>query len=48
MLGFVLGSVALLRTPVSNSLLWIGIIVAVLSFPLFLVLSRLGFHTSDH
>jgi hypothetical protein len=48
MLGFVLGSVALLRTPISNSLLWIGIIVAVLSFPLFLVLSRLGFNSSDH
>ena len=48
MLGFVLGSVALLRTPVSNSLLWIGIIVAVLAFPLFLVLSRLGLNTSDH
>lgn len=48
MLGFVLGSVALLRTPVSNSLLWIGIIVAVLAFPLFLVLSKLGLNTSDH
>ncbi len=48
MLGFVLGSVALLRTPISDSLLWIGIIVAVLSFPLFLVLSRLGLNTSDH
>ena len=48
MLGFVVGSVALLRTPISNSLLWIGIIIAVLAFPLFLVLSRLGFNTSDH
>ena len=48
MLGFVLGSVALLRTPISDSLLWIGIIVAVLAFPLFLVLSRLGLNTSDH
>ena len=48
MLGFVLGSVALVRTPIVESLLWIGIIVAVLAFPLFLVLSRLGPNTSDH
>ena len=48
MLGFVLGSVALLARPTSDSLLWIGIIVAVLAFPLFLVLSRLGLNTSDH
>ena len=48
MIGFVLGSVALLRTPVINSLLWIGILVAILAFPLFLVLSKLGFNSSDH
>ena len=48
MLGFVLGSVALLRTPIIESLLWVGIIVAVLAFPLFLVLSKFGLNTSDH
>lgn len=48
MLGFVLGSVALMRTPVSDVLLWIGIVVAVLAFPLFLVLSKLGLDASDH
>lgn len=48
MLGFLIGSVALLRTPVSESLLWIGIVVAVVAFPLFLVLSKLGFNASDH
>ena len=48
MLGFVVGSVALLRTPVSETLLWIGIVVAAVAFPLFLVLSKLGFNTSEH
>lgn len=48
MLGFVIGSVALLQTPTSMLLLWIGIVVAVVAFPLFLVLSRLGLNTSDH
>ena len=48
MLGFVVGSVALLQTPVSETLLWVGIVVALVSFPLFLVLSRLGLNASDH
>ena len=48
MLGFVVGSIALLQTPAQMLLLWIGIIIAVVAFPLFLVLSKLGFHTSEH
>ena len=48
MLGFVVGSVALLQVPTQMTLLWIGIIVAVVAFPLFLVLSRLGFNAEDH
>ena len=48
MLGFVVGSIALLQTPAQMLLLWVGIAIAVVAFPLFLVLSRLGFNTSDH
>lgn len=48
MLGFVVGSIALLQVPTQMTLLWIGIVVAVIAFPLFLVLSKLGFHTSEH
>ena len=48
MLGFVVGSIALLQNPAQMMLLWIGIIIAVVAFPLFLVLSKLGFNTSDH
>ena len=48
MLGFVIGSVALLRAEAQMTLLWIGIIIALLAFPLFLVLSKLGFNGSDH
>lgn len=48
MVGFVVGSVALLQVPTQMTLLWIGIIVAVVAFPLFLVLSKLGFHPSEH
>ena len=48
MLGFVIGSVALLQVPTQMTLLWIGIIVAVVAFQLFLVLARLGLNASDH
>ena len=48
MVGFVIGSVALLQEPAQMTMLWIGIVVAVLAFPLFLVLARLGFNSSDH
>ena len=48
MLGFVVGSIALLQVPTVKPLLWIGIIIAVVAFPLFLVLSRLGFNSSEH
>ena len=48
MLGFVVGSVALLQVPTQMTLLWIGIIIAVIAFPLFLVLSKLGLNTSEH
>ena len=48
MLGFVIGSISLLRTPANMTLLWIGIAIAVLSFPLFLVLSKLGFNADEH
>jgi uncharacterized membrane protein YfcA len=48
MLGFVVGSVALLQVPAQMTLLWIGIIIALLAFPLFLVLAKLGFNPSDH
>ena len=48
MLGFVVGSVALLQVPASMTLLWIGVVIALIAFPLFLVLSKLGFNTSEH
>ncbi|NYE38770.1 putative membrane protein YfcA [Nocardioides cavernae] len=48
MVGFVIGSVALLQVPTQMTLLWLGIIVALVAFPLFLVLAKLGLNASDH
>jgi uncharacterized membrane protein YfcA len=48
MLGVVIGSIALLLTPVSLVLLWVGILLCVVALPVFLVLGRLGFHDARH
>jgi hypothetical protein len=48
MLGFVVGSIALMRDPVNMTLFWIGIALGVVALPLFFVLAKLGFHSSDH
>ncbi|RYB91944.1 hypothetical protein EUA93_17645 [Nocardioides oleivorans] len=48
MLGFVVGSVALLQVPTQMTLLWVGIVIALVAFPLFLVLAKLGLHASEH
>ena len=44
MVGFVVGSIALMRDPVNLTMFWIGLALAVLSLPLFLLLAKLGFH----
>lgn len=48
MLGFLVGSIALMLTPVSMPIFWIGVALGVVSFPLFLILAKLGFHTEHH
>lgn len=48
MVGFVLGSIALMRTPVNMTLLWVGIIIAAVALPVFLILAKMGLNPSDH
>lgn len=48
MLGFVIGSVALMLTPVNLPLLYAGLVLGVIALPVFLVLAKLGFHGSRH
>lgn len=48
MVGFVVGSIGLMRTPVNDTLLWIGIILGVVSLPVFLVMAKMGLNPSDH
>lgn len=49
MLGFLVGGIALMLSPVNMTLFWIGIALGVIAFPLFLVMAKMGFHGShDH
>lgn len=48
MVGFVVGSIALMLSPVNLTLFWIGAVLAVVALPLFLVLVKMGYHESSH
>lgn len=48
MLGFVVGSIALMMSPVNLPLLWVGLVLGVIALPLFLVLGKFGLHGSRH
>jgi hypothetical protein len=48
MLGFLVGSVALMLSPVNMTLLWVGLALGAVALPLFLVMARLGFHDDAH
>ena len=48
MVGFVVGSVALMLTPINLPMLYVGLALAAIALPVFLVMSKLGFNSTDH
>lgn len=48
MLGFLVGSIALMLSPVNMTIFWVGIALGAVALPLFLVMARLGFHGDPH
>ena len=48
MLGFLVGSVALMLSPVNMMLFWVGLGLGVVALPLFLVMAKLGFNGDPH
>ena len=48
LLGFLVGGIALMLSPVNMTLFWVGVVLGVVAFPLFLIMSKLGFHTEHH
>lgn len=47
-LGFVIGCVALMLSPVSLVLFWVGVALAVLALPLFAVMAKMGYNVESH
>ncbi len=45
MVGFVLGSVALMLTPINIALLWVGLALGAIGLPVYLVMSKMGFNS---
>jgi cyanate permease len=48
MVGFVVGAVGLLFSPVNMTIFWIGVIIGVASLVVFAVMAKLGYHESGH
>ncbi|MBB6626309.1 hypothetical protein H5V45_03145 [Nocardioides sp. KIGAM211] len=48
LLGFVVGGVALMLTPVSMAMFWVGCAIGVSALVIFFVMAKMGLHTSDH
>lgn len=43
MLGFVVAGIALMLSPINLPVFWVGIVLAVVALPVFLVLSKMGY-----
>jgi hypothetical protein len=48
MVGFVIGSLALMRDPINETWLIVGLVLAAIALPVFLVMSKMGLNASDH
>lgn len=48
LLGFVIGSVGLMLSPVNYVVFWVGVAVVVASGVLFIVLAKMGYNTESH
>ncbi|WP_295659330.1 HGxxPAAW family protein [uncultured Nocardioides sp.] len=50
MLGFLVGGIALMLSPVNLMLFYVGLGMGLIALPLFIVMSKLGFHAdgSEH
>lgn len=42
MIGFVIGGVGLMMTPVNLTVFWVAVVVGLLALPLFVVMNKLG------
>jgi hypothetical protein len=43
MIGFVVGGVALMMTPVNMTVFWVAAVITVLALPIFAVMNKMGY-----
>ncbi len=48
LVGFVVGGVGLMLSPVSMPIFWIGAAIVVIAGVLFVAMDKMGMHTSGH
>ncbi|WP_300676870.1 HGxxPAAW family protein [Nocardioides sp.] len=48
LLGFVVGSVGLMLSPINYVVFWIGVALVLVAGVAFVVLGKMGYHTESH
>ncbi len=48
LLGFVVGGVGLMLSPISMVLFWVGTVIVVAAGPVFVAMDKAGLHQSSH
>lgn len=48
LLGFLIGSIGLLLSPISYVVFWVGVAVVLVSGVLFVVMAKMGYHSESH
>ncbi len=48
LLGFVVGGAGLMLDPISMAIFWVGVVIVVAAGVLFVVMDKMGMHTSGH
>ncbi|MEI2712820.1 MAG: HGxxPAAW family protein [Nocardioides sp.] len=43
MLGFVIGGIALMLTPINLPIFWVGVVLGVIALPVFMVMNKMGY-----
>lgn len=48
LLGFLVGSIALMLTPVNMTVFWVGVAITLAGLVVFVVMARLGMNEGEH
>lgn len=48
LVGFVVGGVGLMLSPISMPIFWVGVVIVVVAGVVFVAMDKMGLHTSGH